>query len=233
MPRIREALPIRDDMLLRAEDGILGTVYDLDTNRRVPKVIELNTDTGYVKAYFVVEQNDEHPELEKYKKVNGALQWYEAYGRFKFVPKESSATARTVVMGAPACVWCGSTLTLPGDELCPRCRASDRGQRNRFKVERLTTPLFDKQCEECTRTAAWSVSDEVEVTPELNNRILYDRGMTVGRRFYCDSHYEPARLLDPKGEVIQDLNYAGPDTVKEQADATRQSILGRDRANAG
>lgn len=202
-------------MLLRATDGLRGTVWDLDTGRRVPKVVELNLERGYVKAWWVVKQDDEHPEREKVLRNElGEPQWYEAQGRFKFVPAATQTLSPRIALGAPKCVRCTSPLTLPGEELCPRCLASDRGQRNRFLVEKLTTPLFDRKCQECSRLAAWSVADEVGVSPEKANRWLWDRGMTVGRRFYCDLHYQPARLLDPKGEVIQDLTYAGPDVLR-------------------
>lgn len=204
-------------MKLKAMDGVRGVVYDLDTGRRVPKVIELDTERGYVRAYFVVVQDDVHPEREEVRKnAVGDYEWYEAYGRFRFVPAEVKMPK--VVLGAPKCMRCSSPLTLPGDDLCPRCRAADRFQRNRFVVERLTTPLFDRRCEDCSVTASWAVSDEVEVTPEVADRLLWDRGMTVGRRYYCDTHYRPARLLDPKGEVVKDFSYAGPDTLtKEQS----------------
>ena len=90
-------------------------------------------------------------------------------------------------------------------------KATDGGQRERFLVERLTTPLLDRKCEGCSRLATWAVSDEVAVTPDNSSKLLWERGMTVGRRYYCDSHYAPARLLDSRGEVIQDFRYAGPD----------------------
>lgn len=201
-------------MLLKATDGIRGTVYDLDTGRRVPRVIDLNLESGYLKAYFVVRQDDRYPEKEEVRKdAAGNYQWYEAHGRFRFVPAPVAPPGRTGLSGAPYCALCRSPLTLPGDDLCPRCRAGERGQRDRFLVERLATPLFDKKCAECARVAVWSVADEVGVSPERGGEYLYERGMTVGRRYYCDSHYRPARLLDPGGEVIHDFRYAGPDTL--------------------
>ena len=201
-------------MLLKATDGLRGTVYDLDTGRRVPKVIELNLERGYLRACSVVAQDDARPERETIRRgEDGAYEWYEAIGRFRLVPAEPAPAIKTIKLGAPACARCRSPLTLPGDDLCPRCRAADRGQRNRFLVEKLVTPLFDRKCETCSRLAVWSVADEVAVTPEHSSRLFWERGMTVGRRYYCDSHYAPARLLDVKGEVIQDFRYAGPDTL--------------------
>lgn len=201
-------------MLLKATAGVRGTVYDLETGRRVPKVIDLELERGYLKAYFVVWQDDESPEKEIIRRdANGNYEWYEAHGRFRFVPLPVAPAERPGLLGAFNCALCGSPLVLTGDDLCPRCRAAERGQRDRFLVERLSTPLFDCKCLECSRTAVWAVADEVTVSPENGERYLYDRGMTVGRRYYCDSHYKPARLLDPRGEVIHDLRYAGPDTL--------------------
>lgn len=205
-------------MLLTAESGLRGRVFDLDTGRRVPKVIELNTETGYLRAYRVVVQDDRHPEREVIcTNADGEQEWYEAHGRFRFVPTNNSITPPVrVVLGAAVCSCCRSPLTLPGDDLCPPCRARERGQRNRFLVERLTTPLFNCRCLVCSRLATWSVADEVDVTPARQGQYLYERGMIVGRRYYCDVHYQPARLLDDRGEVIRELRYAGPDTLTMQ-----------------
>ena len=198
-------------MLLKAGDGLRGTVYDLDTTRRVPKVIEINLERGYLKAFYVVRQDDEHPEREVIRRDGaGTAEWYEASGRFKLIPA-GPATRRSAVLGAPCCARCRSPLTLPGDDLCPRCRAQERGQSNRFLVERLSTPLLDRKCGECSRLAVWAVADEVVVSPEKIGPVLYERGMTVGRRYYCNGCYRPARLLDSKGEIVKDFRYAGPD----------------------
>ena len=205
-------------MLLQSAKGVRGTVYDLETGKRIPKVIDLNLETGYLKAYFVAWQDDAHPEKEEIRKDSqGSYQWYEARGRFRFVPY-SGPEVRTPLLGAPNCMKCRSPLTLPGDDLCPPCRAAERLQSNRFRIERLTTPLFDRKCQECSRLAAWAVADEVDVTPEVGGRFYWERGMTVGRRYYCDNHYQPARLLDPKGEVVQDYRYAGPDLLGSNHD---------------
>lgn len=198
-------------MLLRAADGLRGTVFDLDTGRRVPKVFELNLETGYIKAWFVVEQDDQHPEQEKLQRnSSGEARWYEAHGRFRFVPAPAAAPQRQIAVGAPRCALCSSPLTLPGDDLCPRCRAGERSQKNRFLVERLVTPLLDRKCFGCSRLAVWSVSDEVTVSPEQHNRALWSRGMTVGRTWWCDFCYKPGRLLDDKGEVVEQFRYTGP-----------------------
>ena len=211
-------------MLLKATDGLRGTVYDLDTNRRVPKVIELNEELGYVKAYRVVEQDDEHPEREQISRDDaGEPEWYEAAGRFKFMPATRREASRRITLGAPRCARCRSPLTLPGGELCPRCKAADMGQRNRFIIEKLATPLFDCKCEVCSKLAVWSVADEVEVTPIKSGGYLWDQGMTVGRRFFCNDHYEPGRLLDHRGDVIMDFRYAGPDTFRRDPEGSESN----------
>lgn len=202
-----------------------GTVWDLDTGRRVPKVVELDVERGYVRAFAVVVQNDARPDREVVRKdALGRPVWYEATGRFKFVPADAVVIFPRTVLGAPQCIRCGTPLTLPGEELCPRCWAADRGQRNRFLVERLTTPLLDVRCEKCSRPASWSVADEVVVSPEQHNQRLWDRGMTVGRRYYCDLHYRPARMLDRKGEVVEEFNYAGPDTLRRDGNGCDQNV---------
>lgn len=127
---------------------------------------------------------------------------------------------RRIKMGAPACVKCRSPLTLPGEDLCAPCKAKDRGQRHTMKVERLVNPLLDCPCSVrgCSRLATWSVGDEVDVTPVVGvhlfpdgqrHRVLYLRGATVGRRFYCQRHWQPPRLLDAKGEIIQEFEDGG------------------------
>jgi hypothetical protein len=200
-------------MLLHVQSGFRGTVIDLDTGKKVPKVIWLNTDTGELEAYQVNALGEEIPDL------NGNFLTYRAKGRFRFIPREDKGRKGhlKITMGAPRCALCPSPLTLPGDDLCVACRAKERGQRNRMKVERIQNPLLDRKCCKCSRLATWAVSDEVDVTPELGSKpsgvwgdrkgkVLYLRGAMVGRRYYCASCYTPPRLLDPRGEVIQDLD---------------------------
>jgi hypothetical protein len=233
-------------MLLHAQHGWRGRVYDLDERRWVPKVIWLDTDSGVLEAYEVNHRG------EYCRDLNGNYLTYRARGRFVptlpngrplpghtlpdhalpdktcsptdppiFPPERSGGVGDNgagrvskIVMGAPRCARCPSVLTLPGDDLCPTCRAAQRTQRNPMKVERILNPLLDRKCERCGRLAAWSVSDEVVVTPEpgesrikgRTRKVLYDRGMTVGRRYYCSHHYRPPQLLDAKGEVVQEYD---------------------------
>lgn len=232
-------------MLLDAKAGVRGRVYDLDTELRVPRVIKLVLETGYLEAY----RCDAVGNILRDPADNRPLT-YAARGRFDFHKagcrcEKCSIAAQTdnragngrrpgsdksglssggrVTVGAPVCARCRSPLTLPGDDLCPRCRAVDRGQRNRFVVEHLTTPLLDRPCEcGCGRLATRSVGDEVGVTPEQTTtplllpsgvtvrKPLWDRAMTVGRHWFCDWCWKPPRILDDKGEVIEELHEQEP-----------------------
>lgn len=166
-------------------------MIDLDTGREVKKVVRLNTDTGHIVATA----------------PDGSL--YEAVGRFRF--EERRQEQPKIVMGAPQCIKCGSSLTLPGDDLCPGCRARDRNQRNRMVVEKSCDPFSKHKCELCDRVAAYSVADEVETTPQvakewmMRRTVLFSTGATVGRRWYCDFHFQPPRILDARGEVVEQV----------------------------
>lgn len=213
-------------MILHSKDGIRGFVIDEETGRRVLHVIWLDSDKGELEAY----QTDERGDPVKTITTDGVPAYitYRARGRFRFCPlvQSTGSISKALPEGANKCEKCPSVLTLPGDDLCPQCRAKERGQRNKLEVERLTTPLLAHRCAHygCGRLATWSVGDEVDVSPiagplpnasklwDKAKKAVYARGATVGRRFYCDSHFEPPRLLDPRGERIQDIdNVLRPD----------------------
>lgn len=194
-----------------------GRVIDLDTGREVPKVRLFRED--YVEAYRV------GPDGKVLRDAKGDPIWYAASGRFKFVPFDVPAPKK-VVMGAAKCALCPSTMTLPGDELCPACRAAQSSQRHKMTCTRIDDPFAGHRCEKCSRDATWSVSDEVDVTPsqvgvrlvrrgrrvwgvpdrsgEVKRLTTFTRGATVSRRYFCDRHFKPPRLLDARGEVIRD-----------------------------
>jgi hypothetical protein len=200
-----------------ADKGLRGTVVDLDENRIVPRVTALNLEEGLLVALQLDERSR--------PVTDAAGNWltYKARGRFKLLPPKPMKFAAD--MGAPHCVKCGSMLTLLGDDLCAPCRAAQDplkmartgrdGERNGMRVERVLDPLDDHKCCMCSRLASWSVSDEVTTTPEIGgpkrilgetvNRTLWDRGATVGRRWYCSWHYAPPRLLDSHAEVVSEL----------------------------
>lgn len=188
-------------MRLHAKD-VKGEVWDLDEGRRVYKVLWVDVDAGLLEAYHTRPDGS----------VDFSKPTYFAKGRFKFVP-----ITRAIVKddrGAARCARCASTLTLPEDDLCPRCKAADRGQRNRMVVEPVGDLLVPRKCDKCSRRAAYIVSDEVGVSSVMvkdvyvvNGRRMvnpaFTRAATVGRRWYCPWHYSPPRLLDAKGEVIK------------------------------
>lgn len=204
-------------MILDANNNIRGKVIDLDTGLVVRKVIRLNTDTGYIKAYQV----DAAGEIKR--DAAGDYLTYEATGRFKFVPSDKPVV-KGIELGAPKCDLCQSTMTLPGDVLCVKCRARERSQRNKMTCERIDGLEVGRKCERCSRDACWSVGDEVVVTPvqtsfriERRNRRRvvvpdgigtqqWSRGQMVGRRYFCSRHYKPPALLDARGEVIRELD---------------------------
>src|ERR1019366_1239405 len=228
-------------MLLHVDHGMKGTVLDLDTSKEVPKVISLDffacaptnvagqqvmDGVGTVEAYRTGADGKEVGEDSP-----DGWRWltYTAKGRFRFVPAKTPTPPSKLVMGAPTCGKCGSTLVLRGDELCPACRAVERGQHHRMKAEKIDDPFAVVKCESCSRQATWTVSDEVETTAEITGvsstmvhgrmmlaadlaskrRWAWDKAAVVDRRHYCDRCYQPPRVLDARGEVIQQLDDIG------------------------
>jgi hypothetical protein len=196
-------------MLLEARKGQKGRVVDLDSGREVPKVKWLNTDQGVLEAYQLDEKG------RYIRDEDGEYVTYVARGRFAFVPRGAPSHQPDLGLGASRCARCPSVLTLPGDDLCPTCRARERGQRHSMRVERLVNPLLDIKCLSCSRLAEFIVADEVLVSPTVSvadrlgrltgRKVTWERGMTVGRRAYCSWCFKAPRLLDAKGEVIGDV----------------------------
>jgi hypothetical protein len=185
---------------LYARQGFRGQIVDLDTGRTVPRVLWFDTDQGELEAFAVDEQGALRLDGQ------GNFLTVRMKGRFRFVPR-GAASSRKIRLGAPQCALCGSSLTLLGDDLCPGCRAAQRHQKHPMRVEPLPEFLLGQSCEHsgCDRPAVWSVADEVEVTPQQSQGIFFQRGATVGRHFYCSHHWQPPRLLDERGEVIEKL----------------------------
>ncbi len=148
--------------------------------------------------------------------ANGGWQTVLIKGRFKVVaadpPKRPDFNR---LLGAAGCARCPSRLTLPGDDLCVRCR---RAQTGRPLEDMQRCSAFDAhRCSTCSRDADWSVADEVQATPQQGQvrggrrvrggAYLFDRAATVGRRYFCQrcivKRHEGSRLLDSKGEVIK------------------------------
>jgi hypothetical protein len=186
-------------MRFHAQQGYRGEVIDWETGNIVPKVLWLDLDTGELEAY----QLDPHGNI--LTDSNGNLLTYQARGNFRFFPREFREK-KLPAAAALACVKCTSPLTLPGEELCPRCFLADRGKPLRDPP--VGSPLR-RPCEVCEEPASWCVADEVPVSPVLHRGFLFSRGATIGRRYYCVRHWQPPRILDARGEVMEVEEAAG------------------------
>lgn len=185
-------------------------VFDLDTKQYLKGVLWVDAEQGLVEAHHV----DSNGKMVLTLDTDGVTAWKTDLlrGRFKLVPARAEDEPKkrdySKLLGADKCGRCGSSMTLRGDELCLACKARDRGKPLDVKQ---CDPFELHKCERCSRDATWSVSDEVEVSAQRGKisgkRIkagtyLFDRGMTVGRRYFCQWHYSGPRLLDHRGEVM-------------------------------
>src|SRR5262245_48041361 len=199
-------------MKLHAAQGFRGLVIDRDTGNPVRKVLWVDLEAGLLEAYQVDGRGDIRKDAE------GNLLTYTARGRFRWVPGEGGrAPAAVLPAGAPACTRCQSPLTLPGDDLCVACRARD-GRAGRL-LEGLADlapgldPLAAHACAHpgCNRQGVYAVGDEVTASPvealTLRGPFRFRRGACVGRRWYCPWHWRAPRLLDAKGEVVEDQGH--------------------------
>lgn len=198
-------------MRLHQRDGVRGVVIDLDTGRRVPKVIWVDVEKGELEAYQV--EGPEGRETVK-KDAAGDYLTYQARGRFRLINLSTPSARPKYKLGAPLCVVCKSPFTLPGEDRCVSCKSKDRGKGPRAQASRLTPQqLLEAQpCDHkgCNRPAAYAVSDEVQASPVKGTggwgpspgTYLFERATMVGQRLYCEWHYLPPRELDEKGEVV-------------------------------
>jgi hypothetical protein len=221
---------------LHAAQGFRGRVLDLDTGRHVPKVIWVDQEAGLLEACQVDDDGRALTDGE------GNTLTYTARGRFRWEPAAGVAGKQagvsvplprggTTAQGAPACTLCRNPLTLPGDDLCIRCKAQDlRVNRLLAGLETLRGPapgldvragVIHPGCSHpgCNRPAVWGVGDEVTASPAPGQITLargsythtavvnYRRGATVARRYFCSWHWRPPLLLDVKGEVVEEQEH--------------------------
>jgi hypothetical protein len=203
-------------MWLRAEN-FAGTVTDLDTGEQLRHVSAVDAEAGLVEVYQVDAGGKVLRDVTTGKPIVQL-----GRGRFKAdlrrrvdVPRK-----RAPRLGAPTCSRCPSRMTLPGDDLCPVCRAREQGRTVGVKPLGPGELMAVRPCDNgCGREATWSVGDEVSVTPVPGTLprqhggpprpVLFLRGATVARRWYCSWCYQPPRLLDARGEVVEVREEAG------------------------
>jgi hypothetical protein len=82
-----------------------------------------------------------------------------------------------------------------------------RFEPKRTKVTRME--LSAEKCELCSRQAKWQAGDETPLPPVRQGRRIFTCAQTVDVRHYCDFHYQPPRILDAKGEVMETIEDAG------------------------
>ncbi len=199
---------------------IHGKVLDLETKQFIPKVIWVDEEKGECEAYQV--GTDGKILRTLMEDGTAGHKTVHLKGRFKFIPSQPKKD-HTVRLGANYCARCKSPLTLMGNELCPRCQAKQKvGGKYKPKDSQDVKechPFEFKKCCKCSRDATHSVADEVQVTPQLAESIvivngvkasqgkrLFDRGMTVGRRYFCAWCVQGPRIVDEHGEVIKTLS---------------------------
>ncbi len=170
-------------IVLDAKSGVRGELRNLETGRIIPKVIRaLIPDNPAEQGEFVAFVVGADGLIAH---ENGRALRYSGRCRMHFTP--------TVNLSARP----------ENPKRAPRNLPRPRPQTAR----RMPVPLFDCHCEHyaCTRLATWMVSDEVETAPVLLRGRKWSTGRTVGQRFYCSWHYQPARILDARGEVMESL----------------------------
>jgi hypothetical protein len=161
-------------------DGVKGRLLDLDTGKVIPHVIWFNDRDGTFEAHRV----DDRGRPARDPKTGDWLIWW-GQGRLRFI------LARDVVT--------------PPKPKPPVVVARAR----------LEAALWHEECDRagCGRRAEWQVSDEVDLPPVqrlVRGRLVqFARGKTVRTRHYCSKHYEPPRLLDARGEVMETFEDAG------------------------
>lgn len=171
-------------MLLTAKSGIRGRWINLNTGKILRKVIWGNLSTGEFEAYRI-DGNGEICRDEFGKPLS-----YKGKVRLHF-----TATAN---LGK-------KSVVAPTEPQKPITRLRTK----RRIIRKLQVPLFNVFCDECSRLAAWLVSDEVDLPPVIHAGRRYMQARTVGIRYYCSWCYKPPRLLDSKGEIIKEFSDAG------------------------
>jgi hypothetical protein len=168
-------------VILRAKDGVRGELRNLDTGQIIPKPKWADLETGEYEAFRL-------DATGSVCRVNGKPVTYRGKARRLFFTPTANFAKHVSRPTAPV----------------------KREVRQRY--QNLPVPLFSNYCEHyaCGKVAAWMVSDEVPMPPEIGpDGKKYLRAQVVGVRYYCSWHFKPPRILDNKGEVVQELHEAG------------------------
>lgn len=192
-------------MLLTAKSGVRGIWSDLSSGKVIRKVIWGDLASGEYEAFRIDGNGDICYDDEK-RPIR-----YRGKARLHFTP---TININARITPPPA-------QDVPNPAFAPRNAANanvaqlNGGRSKRERANRVPVPLFDLPCQHygCVRPAAWLVSDEVELPPEVGSirgrKYLFPRARTVAIRRYCAFHFEPPRLLDGKGKVIEVFEAAG------------------------
>lgn len=167
-------------MIISSKDGIRGVLFNKRSGTVIPKAIWFDTDTGDYEAFRL--DSNQQDGIRRDEK--GTPIRYRGRTELKFIQGETLRTKEE------------SPISVSGN-----------GAKRFSSGERLPVPIFSCKCQHsnCNRIAEWLVSDEIEIEPEVVNGRKYSRAKTVGMRYYCSWHYQGPRILDEKGEIIEQI----------------------------
>lgn len=170
-------------------DGVRGLLVNMETGKPIRAAIWADLDTGEYEAFKVDEKG---AIMRDNRRV--PLK-YTGKARLSFIPTQK--TSLTGLMKQAS--------SQPKPQSAPRSTG-------KIKYEHIEDFVLLKiPCEHygCIRIAEWLVSDEMETEPVLKDKKLYPTAKTVDMHAYCSWHFQPPRIVDEKGEVVEVIEDAG------------------------